>query len=78
MIFGFPLSILAFKRKIKNSHLATVNHYKGLRANACQGDFEVLGSNLPQINTTYLFHMQNAWRTLRRRCGVNFRRVNKP
>ena len=39
MIFGFPLSILAFKRKIKNSHLAPVNHYKGLARKRVSGRF---------------------------------------
>ena len=28
MIFGFPLSILAFKRNIKNRDLTPVNHSK--------------------------------------------------
>ena len=61
MIFGFPLSISAFIRNINNGDLAPVNHSKWrAREGVSWTFFQVFGSKLRQINTTYLFHMQNA------------------
>ena len=55
MIFGFPLSILAFKRKIKNSHLAPVNHYNGACAQTCvRAILRFWGQTYPKL-TLHIF-----------------------